>query len=494
MHGIIFNFGTSMGTARTVGPYLIATHLRSEGWNIEVVDFAIEWTLEELKELIKIRLNNHSKFIGISHQFSFWSNTLDFFCKFIKEKYPHIIIISGHSSHPHYSNNIVDYHIQGYGEYAVSALLKYLFSNGEPIKLSPFSKGAKRNISANDFYPAYPKSSLLALYEKRDFIIEEEWLTTELSRGCKFACDFCNFPVLGVKGDYTRTAENFEFEMKYNFDNFGVKNYIIADETVNDSTEKIRKYANVVDKLNFVPFYTAFVRGDLLVSRPQDKDEMLKMNLLGHWYGLDTFNKQSGKAMGKGMDPEKLQNGILSAKDYFLNNGRKLYRASISLVVGLPYETTESIEATRTWLFKKWQGQAFSTYALQIPTSKTDTFSKISKDYKKYGYESMSELEIEKYLSDPAGYTYRTVGITPDYLLWKNKEMNLHMAEKLATYIDSIDKIGEFTLDPWSLGSLGFSGTVEERLDVKKHNELARKYLYNQRVKNYIQSKLNYIE
>ena len=483
-----------MGTARTVGPYLIATHLRQEGWDIEVIDFANEWTLQELKELLKSRLSTHTKFVGFSHQFSFWTPDLEMLCTWIKLQNSNIALISGHSSNPHYSTNAVDYHIQGYGEYAVSALLKYLFSNGPPIKMATFNRGAKRNIPANTFYPAYPKSSLLSLYEKRDFVIEEEWLTTELSRGCKFACDFCNFPVLGVKGDYTRTAEDFELEMKHNFDNFGVKNYIISDETVNDSTEKIRKYANVVEKLNFVPFYTAFVRGDLLVSRPQDKEEMLRMNLLGHWYGLDTFNKQAGKVIGKGMDPDKLQNGILTAKDYFLNNGRKLYRASISLVIGLPHETRDSIEDTRTWLSEEWQGQAFSTYALQIPTSETDTFSKIAKDYKKYGYESMSDSEIKTYLADPVGYNYRTVGITPDYLLWKNKDMNLHIAEELAVHIDSITKSGNFRLDPWSLGSLGFSGTVEERLDVKKHNELARKYLYNRRVKNYIQSKLNYIE
>jgi len=244
MHGIIFNFGTSIGTARTVGPYLIATHLRQEGWDIEIIDFANEWTLQELKELLKSRLSTNTKFVGFSHQFSFWTPDLEMLCTWIKLQNSNIALISGHSSNPHYSTNAVDYHIQGYGEYAVSALLKYLFSNGPAIKMSTFNKGAKRNIPANTFYPAYPKHSLLALYQKRDFIIEEEWLTTELSRGCKFACDFCNFPVLGVKGDYTRTAEDFELEMKHNFDNFGVKNYIISDETVNDSTEKIRKYAH----------------------------------------------------------------------------------------------------------------------------------------------------------------------------------------------------------------------------------------------------------
>ena len=35
---------------RAPGAHKIATHLRREGWNVEVLDFVQSWTLEELQE------------------------------------------------------------------------------------------------------------------------------------------------------------------------------------------------------------------------------------------------------------------------------------------------------------------------------------------------------------------------------------------------------------------------------------------------------------
>jgi hypothetical protein len=49
------------------------------------------------------------------------------------------------------------------------------------------------------------------------------------------------------------------------------------------------------------------------VSRPNDREELLRMNFLGHWYGLETLDKTAGKAIGKGMDPDRLKQGILDA-------------------------------------------------------------------------------------------------------------------------------------------------------------------------------------
>ena len=56
MKAIIFTgYERSGGLERVGGAYRIATVLRKEGWDIEVVDFFYHWTLDQLKELIKIR-------------------------------------------------------------------------------------------------------------------------------------------------------------------------------------------------------------------------------------------------------------------------------------------------------------------------------------------------------------------------------------------------------------------------------------------------------
>ena len=69
--------------------------------------------------------------------------------------------------------------------------------------------------------------------------------------------------------------------------------------------EKITKFADVVEKLDFVPWFSAYIRADLLIARPRDREELLRMNLTGHYYGIETFNRESGKIIGKGYDTEK---------------------------------------------------------------------------------------------------------------------------------------------------------------------------------------------
>jgi radical SAM superfamily enzyme YgiQ (UPF0313 family) len=150
--------------------------------------------------------------------------------------------------------------------------------------------------------------------------------------------------VLGVKGDYTRDAEDLREQLQLAHDQFGTTNYLVADETFNDSTEKITKFANAVEQLSFKPYFSGFIRPDLLVSRKQDREELLRMGFLGHYYGVETFNQVSAKAIGKGMNPERLKTGLVDLKNYFIENSDNKYRGSIGMIIGLPGETESKLD------------------------------------------------------------------------------------------------------------------------------------------------------
>ena len=49
---------------RAPGAHKIATHLRREGWDVEVLDFVQSWTLEELQEF-----SRHYMYSHLSHLF-----------------------------------------------------------------------------------------------------------------------------------------------------------------------------------------------------------------------------------------------------------------------------------------------------------------------------------------------------------------------------------------------------------------------------------------
>ena len=466
---------------RGLGAYRIATFLRDNEWDVEVIEFAVQWSLEELQSLARQRIDSNFKFIGISALFL---NTkvpvLELFLDWVKKEYPYIKIIIGGPERYRFNNSNIDYNLNGYGENALLMLLKYLFSNGPNPKFS-MHMNSGRNIPANEYYPSYPMKSLMIKYEDRDFINSDEWLGVEFARGCKFACDFCNFPVIGVKGDYTRDAEDFRVQMMDAYDRFGVTNYYCSDETFNDRTAKITKFADVVETLPFAPYFTGFIRADLLVSRPRDKEELLRMGFLGQFYGIETFYHETGKAIGKGMNPDRLKQGLVDVRNFFEKKVGIKYRGSVSLIAGLPHEPKESLYTTMQWLLNHWQGHAFSMYPLEIPISEFYYSSKISMDYKKYGYIDASEdPDIVKHIVGRQAMDFK------DILLWKNEHMSIKEAEEISKEAESLKAIHDFRQNSFGLLRTGV-GSLEERLLSFERDRPLPPTLF---IENYISKKL----
>jgi hypothetical protein len=503
-HALIFAVN-NYEMARTSGPYRIATHLREQGWDVEVLDFFDFWSIDELKEFIKSRITKNTKFIGFSSIFGSKSlmaeNSLQII-EWIKKIYPNIILITGgqNFSVPEKLKNFIDYHIVGYGEYALDSLLKYKFSNGDKLKFDVMkSKKNFKVINAIHSYPAFPMRDPIIKYEDRDFIILGEWGTIEFSRGCKFKCSFCNFPVLGVKGDYTRTSESVQIQMLDAYDRFGIKDYLVTDETFNDTTEKISKFANVVEKLPWKPYFSGFIRADLLISRPKDREELLRMGFLGHFYGIETFNPLTAKSIKKGYDPEKIKKGLIELKKYFGKN----YRSDINFIAGLPHETIDSLEKTKEWLFKNYRDQCFGAYTLEI-NNLFDSFnlSEIDNNWQNLGYEKMSEEEIllKNFSKEKIDRCGNTDG---EIILWKNKNMNIFEAndwvEDLSKGSGVIKNKFLYKKSTFQLRSIIVSKNQELLTTEKKINSIFdtkddQKYFDNFKnifVKNYIQKKLN---
>lgn len=463
-HCLLFSV-TNKGLARSLGVYRIAHHLRTEGWDAEVIDWSMRWTLEQLQELVKSRVTDNTKFFGFSHMFSLWNDTLEEFCKWIKEEYPHIDLISGSGVTPQFDSQYFDYYIQGFGEHALTVLLKWKYSNGPRPWFEIEKFKGKYLIMANERYPAFPMNSLMVKYEDRDYIEPGEWLTVEFARGCKFACDFCNFPVLGVKGDYSRDASDFREQMLDAYDRFGVQNYIVSDETFNDRTEKITKFADVVETLPFDTWFSGFIRADLLISRPKDREELLRMNFLGHHYGIESFNHTAAKAVGKGMHPDKIKQGLIDIRKYFESNGKKLYRGTMSFIIGLPGETIPEIENTLQWLKDHWKGHSIVPFVLEIPVGEFDQLSKMSLNFKQYGYREMSDkLLIERSNSH--------VQVAKDLLVWENDQMNVYQAHELhkKIYNEMYDIKNDFRPAIWELSFLGPMHSLLERLSITQAN------------------------
>lgn len=507
MHGLILTGFNSLSTQaaqykRTGGAHRIATYLRERGWDIEVVDFIMGWTLEQLQELSRSRIDSSTKFLGFGGTFPIWSNTLEQYFTWFRDTYPDIPIIAGGQVSNIYKIE-ADWYVDGFGERALEALLKHITGN-EKVKWQLGINGRKV-IKGNLDYPSFPMKELHIKYEERDFILENETLVTELGRGCIFNCAFCNFPILGVKTDHSRDADNLQMELQENYDRWGVTKYVIADETVNDYSEKLEKFAGAVRKLNFRPRMYGFARADLLVARRHDWDTMIEMGFTGHHYGIESTNIESLKVIGKGMHPDKLLPGLVEARKYFKE--RSQYRGQVSLIAGLPYETPETLQKTLGWFKENWKKENVMLFPFYIPkTNGTDNTSKMSINYDKYGYREtavdMYPRIRELFQALPTQYGMGEALLENTGMSWENDTWNIFDVMKVVVDFYSKEYIHNYGPVMWSLGEyeLAFNKPFEY-FDNKTMAELAGGGVLdmlaftkssNYLIQEYIQKKLNW--
>jgi hypothetical protein len=499
-HALIFSC-RSYPWERSSGAHRIATYLRKNGMDIEVVDFAAHWSLEQLKEFTRKSVTDKTLFFGFSTFFSFWNRTLTDFTAWLKIEYPHVKKIIGGQNVLHTAAQNIDIWVDSYGEGAMLALSKTLAGNSTAgITFEPAFFGTKKVIKAIHAYPSFNLGDYSAIMEKRDYLEPWEWLTVEFGRGCKFSCAFCNFPVLGLKEDTSRSAESFEYEMRYNYDNWGISRYYVADETFNDRMEKITKFADVVEQLDFDPFFGGFIRADLLQTKGMIS-ELARMNFGGQYYGVETFNKKSGQIIGKGMDPNRVKQLMLDTKNYFKAQN-KPYRGTISLIVGLPYSVESEWTEAMEWLRTNWSTESVVMFPLIVENleegqEKDHTnVSKFAKNLQKYGLRKLGSQQVD-FFGDPTTlFNWKEGNYSNNEVLWEHDTMNIFDAKRISnSFQNAVTQ--EFNLDCWQLGypehaARSKSQDLKSTFMINKDVAVANLYKANQEsLERYISKKLS---
>lgn len=479
---------------RSTGSHRIATFLRQHGMDIEVIDFAASWKFDEFKELIKSRVTSDTVFVGLGALFNLNTQNLINCFSWFKKNYPDILVITG--AQDFYNTHLIpaDYMVTGWGEYAILEILKgnatyteeYIDKQGNKI----------RTVNALSMYPAYPMENLSIDYEKRDYLQPYEFLTIETSRGCRFKCDFCTYPVLGVKKDHTRSASDFENNLNRTYDQFGITRYGIADDTFNDYTDKIKKYADVVEKLKFDVNFGGHIRVDLLHSRKQDLEHLARMNFNMHFYGIESFNHASAKSVGKGLHPDKVKETLLSTKEYFLKHNN-YYRGAISYIAGLPHETIETLEETYNWCRENWKTNRFAVTPLLLPSTHDNVKrSTLSTSYVKQGYSIvdcssqsiMNDKQLEPELQHYAEMLSNLIKPSARYISWQNNT-GMNIADALQFIINRVyadDEYLDFGVDFFRYDEWFVAG--------KDMNDMMGSYRTLGGIRPPIEHKINFIE
>jgi hypothetical protein len=485
-HALFFSL-TGKRWERALWPHRVATFLRMNSWDAEVIDFAAFWKLEELQELVRSRTSTNTVMFCFGTAFlNPWSPYLNEFIAWLKLTYPTIPVIVGGNNALVTPAEGVDYWVDSYGENAILALCQHLIGTlGAPLLTDSAFFGSKKVIRGLHHYPSAPLESYLVDYETRDFMMSYECPQIETARGCMFSCSYCNFPIIGQAKDVSVSKEEFKLQMQTGFEKWGIKNWRVMDETFNDRPEKLQKYADAVDELGYNPWICGFARGDLVVKHKEHWDTYIRLGFLGHSMGIETFNHTAGKLVRKGMDPEKLQDGLLDFQAYTDIHAPRRYRANIQMICGIPGETTESWNNSLEWLNTKWLRQSASAHILEVPDY-DETLTNQSRFTKELVDNGLVKLEARQnpgyeVSKDSSGHvvfkstTPRGGGVGStrnDVVIWKHNTMDWYQAEKL---------VQEFYGDSGFKGLRGCNPFLSDRLFVYRETTEYQK-IYSERV------------
>jgi len=425
---IITDLGTAGvgGFMRSAGAYRVATELRSHGYSVQVIDHFSKIVLngvEPMKPLIEKFVDEDTLVFGLSSTFftnirpekrkgdalhtvglnkvhsiygvptkgfPIGDDEMAEIFSWVKARSRKVKFVMGGAKTRYLSAPGVNIFMHGYADQSFVELLKYLEGKNPFFQFHKTKSGAMIIDSSTGTFD-FNRSQIL--WDKADLIRPGEALPIEVSRGCIFRCKFCSYPLNGKKKlDYIKDPGVLREEFTRNYELYSTTHYMYMDDTHNDTTQKLEMlYNEVYSKLPFKINFYSYARIDLLEAHPEQMDLLLASGYRGAFFGIESLNEDSMRAIGKGMKPEKMIDFIYRLKAKWKQN-IPMYG---SFIIGLPHESQKTAKQWLDWLVSydnPFDGINILPFFL-MPVRKNVDLNEIELNYSKYGYKFDTTLD-----------------------------------------------------------------------------------------------------
>jgi hypothetical protein len=418
------------GQVRSIGAYRISTALQQAGIEVEVIDFISRWNLKDLLSYLD-KITNIS-WVGFSSRFTMditpnkgimtalSANDELELLQYLKRRNISIVVggATADKFRP-YLVNQVDYCITGYADVGVLAMHHHIVS-GQELTYSDY-KGIKV-VNCDVDYKDIDLTNIATYYQYSDFVQQYERFPLEIGRGCIFKCAFCNFAHIGKKkGTYIRDKESIKAEIIDRYNKYKSTHFYFLDDTFNDSLEKMQMIAEIRQETQ-IPFeFWAYCRLDVLMAQAEMQNLLPELGWKSLTFGIETFNYTSGKAVGKGANPDKLKNFLLDLTQRFPD-----LDFSINIIAGLPADTRETLYDTANWFLEN-PSVAGNVHVIPLEIYNPNdsegrkVTSRISQTPEQFGYE-VSPIN--------------NVGVPLMTMLWKTKTLDTAQSEQIAKELE----------------------------------------------------------
>ena len=412
---------------RNIGAMEVAKHFRNQDIDTTHIEWFSSWEHDKLLDIIQHWFKDSTQqYIAISVTFSLETvilirPVLDA----IRKQFPNVqIIVGGNRNHDSRLEEFIDYIFLGRSMEMLDAWINdedmHRFASNNPKVL------INHNVNFEHDVPVLP--DIL----DTDLLTPTDILGFEIGIGCKFNCSFCSYPLRGVKDPLLAESERIRNFLQTAYDKYGVHNFYIADDTLNEQDEKLEVLANAVEKLTYKPNIVSYFRLDLINSRPQQLKLLKRCNLKGINLGIETLTPAAAKTIRKSGDTEKLVSALKDLQTYtpssFISTG---------MIVGLTGDTEPNVFKNITFLKQSGLVHGISPYNLTIQSSRSGTYedshlSEFSKNPERFGYTLFGNQD-EDYRKDQPNHinTYK----------WKNDwctdEQALTITQELVSQLNN---------------------------------------------------------
>lgn len=472
--------------SRKIGAYRIANALRNYGVEIEVIDHVQSWSLDQLVTYMSSIPNlewvgisakwqvfdsSTTKELGKEHTSGVFTDLREIdeekLLKYLRSRSCKIVV--GGPTAERLTKSGADIVSIGYSDLAILKIHDHITKNHD-LKYTTYKDTLI--VDCDKDYPTTDMSNLVTTYVDSDFIPEESIFPIEIGRGCIFHCAFCCYKHLGKKpGTYIRPKEDIKNDIMHAYNNYKATKFIFLDDTFNDSIEKMHLIREIREETGINFEFWAYCRLDVLAAQPEMIDLIPKIGWTSMTFGIETFNHASGKAIGKGANPEKLKKFLLDLRNRFPDIG-----FHINIIIGLPHDTRESSEDTLDWFIENQHivtPGSLRIRGLNIKDARDNfSVSKISKNPEKYGYEIIPMTEHQKSLPDAAYFLERNQN--PMYVNWTTKSMSRDTAYSIAAEMTQKWKDSVKEEQRKKVGNFYDSESINKKIALIKQS-----YIYN---------------
>ncbi len=370
--------GKMNNNSRLAGPLWICQLSRKHGVVADTIDYFRSWDRSLLvKTIIKFFQNDTQIYLATSGSVDD-SNTIYFkeICNEVRESLPHLKVILGGYRVITGDNDWVDASFIGRcsnlfeGYLAGQDISKYKIADNPATYKNP------HNVIMET--PVAPVVSGL------EFASENEMLTIELGLGCKFNCAFCGFDYRNNKRPILNTIENVVKSCQSAYDMYGITDFYLADDTINEVDDKLELLIEANKKLSFKPNFMAFARLDIIGAKPHQIELLRQSNINTMFFGIESLNPTVTKSIRKGGNPEKNYDTLRLLKQEYPE--AFTYGNFIS---GLSGDSRENIVDSAKRIVDEQLLTSAGINPLRIYSriDNPDSQSEIDKDPAKYGYE-----------------------------------------------------------------------------------------------------------